>query len=237
MQIADELKAVIDKLTADESVISVSLIGAAADEVPLILHRLNDLDLLVVRKTEEPFTREIQDHDGLPLDISYISLADLERIAQKDNHQWVRILAKSKNVFKRTTEATPFFQRARDIYFDGPDALTVEDINYCRFVLTHIFDDLAARSDNEMEAEFLCGLFLLEALKTYFKINNAWIPRDKKLLKALFQTDLILYELVKCTLKEKKVRKKISSCRDILHYILKPHGGPLERWEHGKYPL
>lgn len=237
MQIAEELKAVIDTLSKDETIISISLIGAAADEVPLILERLHDLDLLVVRNTEDPFTREVRDHEGLPLDISYISLSDLERISQKDNHQWVRILAKSKNIYKRTPEATPFFQRARDIYFDGPDAMTVEDINYCRFVLTHLFDDLMARSENEMEAEFLCGLFMLEALRTYFKINNAWVPRDKKLLKTLFQTDLILYELMKCTLKEKKLRKKINSCRDILHYILKPHGGTLERWERGKYPL
>lgn len=237
MQIAEELKAVIDTLTEDESIISISLIGAAADEEPLILNRLNDLDLLVVRKTEEPFTREVRVHNDLPLDISYVSLSDLERISQKDNHQWVRILAKSKNIYKRTPEATPFFQRTREIYFDGPDALTVEDINYCRFVLTHLFEDLMARSENEMEAEFLSGLFMLEALRTYFKINNAWIPRDKKLLKALFQTDLILYELMKCTLKEKKLRKKINSCRDILHYILKPYGGTLDRWERGKYPL
>ncbi len=237
MQIAEELKAIIDKVTQDESVLSVSLIGAAADEVPLVISRLNDLDLLVVRKTEDPFTREVIDHNGLPLDISYVSLNDLERMSQKDNHQWVRILAKSKNIYKRSTEAAPFFQRARDIYFDGPDALTVEDINYCRFLLTHLYEDLAARADNEMEAEFLSGLFILEALRTYFKINNAWIPRDKKLLKALFQTDLILYELTKSTLKEKKLRKKINSCRDILHYILKPYGGTLERWERGAYPL
>ena len=237
MQIAEELKAIIDKVTQDESVLSVSLIGAAADEVPLVISRLNDLDLLVVRKTEDPFTREVIDHNGLPLDISYVSLNDLERMSQKDNHQWVRILAKSKNIYKSSTEAAPFFQRARDIYFDGPDALTVEDINYCRFLLTHLYEDLAARADNEMEAEFLSGLFILEALRTYFKINNAWIPRDKKLLKALFQTDLILYELTKSTLKEKKLRKKINSCRDILHYILKPYGGTLERWERGAYPL
>lgn len=237
MQIAEELKSVIETLTQDESVISVSLIGAAADEVPLVLNRLKDLDLLVVRKTEEPFTREVVEHEGLPLDISYVSLQDLERISAKDNHQWVRILAKSKNIYKRTAEAAPFFQRARDIYFDGPDALTVEDINYSRFVLTHLFEDMAVRGDNEMEAEFLTGMFMAEALRTYFKINNAWIPRDKKLLKALFQTDLILYELMKCTLKEKKLRKKINLCRDILHYILKPYGGTLERWERGTYPL
>jgi len=145
MQITEELKAVIDTLIQDENVISVSLIGAAADEVPLVLNRLRDLDLLVVRSGEEPFTREVRDHDGLPLDISYVSLNDLERISQKDNHQWVRILAKSKNIYKRNGDATPFFQRARDIYFDGPDALTLEDINHCRFVLTHLFEDLAAR--------------------------------------------------------------------------------------------
>lgn len=237
MQIAEELKNLIALLTQDEAVISISLIGSAADEVPLVLSRLNDLDLLVVKAGADPFTREVREYEKLMLDISYISLQDLECISQKDNHQWVRILAKSKNVYKRNNDASPFFQKVRDIYFDGPDALTVDDINYCRFGLTHLFDDLLARSDNEMEAEFLSGLFMLEALRTYFKINNAWVPRDKKLLKVLFQTDLILYELVKCTLKEKKLKKKINSCRDILHYILKPYGGALEQWERGKYPL
>jgi len=237
MQINEELRAVIDRIAVDDAVISISLIGAAAEEDPLILNRLKDLDLLVVRRGDEPFTREVVDHNGLPMDVSYMSLQDLERIAQKDNHQWVRILAKSKGIYKRTADATPFFQRVRDMYFDGPDALTAEDINYCRFGLTHLFDDLNARADHEMEAEFLAGLFVLEALRTYFKINNAWIPRDKKLLKELFQTDLILYELVKSTLKEKKLKKRIGCCRDILHYILKPYGGPLEHWERGKYPL
>lgn len=237
MQITEELKSVIDTLTQDETVVSVSLIGAAADEVPLVLNRLRDLDLLVVRSGTDPFTREVRDHSGLLLDISYVSLKDLEQISQKDNHQWVRILAKSKNIYKSCGDATPFFQRARDIYFDGPEVMTLEDINHCRFVLTHLFEDLSARGENEMEGEFLAGLFMLEALRTYFKINNAWVPRDKKLLKALFQTDLILYELVKCTLKEKKLKKKINSCRDILHYILKPYGGILVRWEKGVYPL
>lgn len=237
MKISDDLKAIVNMIKEDTSVISISLIGSAADEENLVLSKLKDLDLLVVRNGEDSFCREVKSYDGVVLDISYVSIVDLERMARKENHQWIRLLAKSKKIYKSGDESTPFFKKAKDIYFDGPDCLTPEDINHNRFVLTNLFMDVEAKMDNEVEAEFLLNIFLLEGLKIYFKLNNAWVPRDKKLLKTLFQTDIILYELVKAILKEKKLKKKIAISKDILCYILKPYGGSMENWEKGAYPL
>lgn len=226
----------VAEAAADPEILCVLLVGSAAEETEK-LERQKDVDLLVVRRGEDLFCREVQSRDGLVLDISYLSLKDLEQMVHKDNHHWIRLLARSRSLYKSCPESTAPVQKAKDLYFDGPDALTAEDIRYQRFQLTNVYEDLQHGADHETEAEFLANLFLIEALRVYFRLNGQWVPRDKKLLKTLFETDIILYELMKAALRERKVSRRIHLCQDILQYVLMPFGGAQKHWEKGACPL
>ncbi len=67
----------------------------------------------------------------------------------------------------------------------------------------------------------MANIFVHEVIKIYFKLNNSWVPRDKKLLKIIFEVDIILYELIKASLKEQDLNQKIKICHDILVYVLR----------------
>jgi len=236
MERIPQLEPFIQSVATDASVRFVLLVGSAAEENES-LHRIKDIDLLIVRDGEEPFSREVQSRDGLVLDVSWLTQDDLDKIVRKDNHYWIRMLARSKCLYKRNSEATVLVHKAKDLYFDGPEALSPSDVSYQRFQLTNLFEDVLERADHETEAEFLANLFLVEALRVYFRLNGQWVPRDKKLLKTLFQTDIILYELMKAALRERKVRRRIHLCQDILQYVLMPFGGIQKHWEKGCCPL
>ncbi len=146
-------------------------------------------------------------------------------------------MAKSKKVYKRNNEADEHFNKARQIFFDGPGKLSDEDVNYYRFLLSNRYDDVLKRSDREVEGDFMANIFVHEVIKIYFKLNNSWVPRDKKLLKIIFEVDIILYELIKASLKEQDLNQKIKICHDILVYVLRPYGGKLNTWDKSEFPI
>lgn len=227
----------MDQFKQDEDVIKVALIGSASDIDKKYFHKLADIDCFVVKRGVENFVREVIPHEGFNFNVSYIDIPCFERLIDKDNHHWIRLLAKSKTVFKRNEEADPYFKKVREIFFDGPDKLSEDDVNYYRFLLSNMFDDVKKRREREVEAEFLANIFVHEVLKVYFKLNNSWVPRDKKLLQVVFDVDIILYELIKASLKEQNLDQKIGICSDILAYVLKPYGGKQSIWERSEFPI
>lgn len=237
MDVQNAYHSLLDSFKEDENVIAVSLIGSASDIGEKYFHKLADIDLFVVKKGVTNFMREVIPQEGFSFNVSYIDIPCFERLLDKDNHHWIRLLAKSKKVFKRNEEADPHFQKARRIFFDGPDKLSLDDVNYYRFLLSNMYEDVAKRKGREVESDFLANIFVHELLKVYFKLNNSWVPRDKKLLQIVFDVDIILYELVKASLKEKDLDEKIKICHDILVYVLKPYGGKQCNWERSEFPI
>ena len=59
-------------------------------------------------------------------------------------------------------------------------------------------------------------MYLHKIIKTYYLINDIWLPKDKKLFKSLKEQDIKLYELVINVKNENKYEKIL----EVIKYAL-----------------
>lgn len=230
------LNDVVEELKSDANVLSISLIGSASTR-PDSLDKVSDIDLFVVKEVSSGFEREVRIVSGKEFDISYIDVDDLNKLIIKDNHFWINILSRAKHLFKRNTLIEGYFQLANKIYMNGPTPLSESDIKYIRFKMTKKLEDLEHRMDKSVVFQYLAGVYLPQILASYFKLQNTWVPRDKKMIDLLFDVDLILYELVKGSYKAETSKEHLRLIDDIVIYILKPYGGKLAQLERCHLPI
>lgn len=236
----DALKQALDQYVAqmasDENILSISVIGSAAVCLDT-LERVRDIDLFVVKEVSNGFEREVKMIDGKEFDISYIDVDDLNKLIIKDNHFWLNILSKAKHLYKKNSLIEGYFQLANRMYMNGPNALTDQELTYFRFKMTKQVEDLAARVDKPFHFQYLAGVYMEDMLRAYFRMQNTWIPRDKKMVDFLFNTDLVLYELVKASYMADNTKDHLRLIDDVALYILKPYGGKIAFLERCHLPI
>lgn len=237
MKVAQHLESLIEELKANENVISISLIGTAATVSKDKYDTMNDIDLFVVMQNYGTHEREVRQHEGMSYDITYFDIQDLNKLIVKDNHAWIRILSKAKHVYKKDSIVEAYFALANSIFVSGPNAVQSSEINAYRYQITSGFNDVYKRKDKEIECLFLSSVFLNELLQNYFKLQNTWVPRPKKMLDVLFEDDMILYELVKATLKADNLEDRLRLLDDLVLYILRPYGGKIEEMNRTPFPI
>jgi hypothetical protein len=237
MKVAQHLESLIEELKANENVISVSLIGTAATVSKDKYETMNDIDLFVVMQNYGTHEREVRQHDGMSYDITYFDIQDLNKLIVKNNHSWIRILSKAKHLYKKDSIVEAYFALANRIFVSGPDSVQSSEINAYRYQITSGLNDVFNRKDKEIDCLFLSSVFLNELLQHYFKLQNTWVPRPKKILNVLFEDDMILYELVKATLKAEILEDKLRLLDDLVIYILRPYGGKIEAMNRTPFPI
>lgn len=237
MKVAQHLESLIDTLKENENVMSISLIGAAASVTKDKYDAMNDIDLFVVMKDYGKHEREVKQHHGMTYDISYFDIQDLNKLIVKDNHAWIRILSKAKHLYKRDSVVEAYFALANRIFISGPDAIQSPEIDAYRYQITSGYVDVYNRKDKEVECLFLSAVFLNDLLQQYFKLQSTWVPRPKKMLNVLFDVDMILYELVKATLKSETIEERLRLLDDLVLYILRPYGGKLVQMNRTPFPI
>ncbi len=230
------LNRVVDEIKADEAVLSVSIIGSGARKLDA-LEQVHDIDLFVVKETSGGFEREVKVIDGKEFDISYIDVDDLNKLIIKDNHFWLNILSKARHLYKKNSLIEGYFQLANRLYLNGPTLLSDSEITYMRFKMTKQVEDLQHRLEDAIPFQYLANVYLPEMLRTYFRLQNTWVPRDKRILDYLFNADLVLYELVKATYKATNASEHLRLIDDLVLYILKPYGGKIHHLERCKLPI
>ncbi len=237
MSVAEHLETLIEELKANDNVISISLIGTAGTVTKDKYDTMNDIDLFVVMQNYGIHEREVRQHEGMSYDITYFDILDLNKLIIKDNHAWIRILSKAKHVYKKDNTVDAYFALANQIFISGPDAVQTPEISAYRYQITSGFDDVFKRRDKEVECLFLSAVYLNELLQYYFKLQNTWVPRPKKILNVLFENDMVLYELVKATLKADSLDEKLTLLEDLVLYILRPYGGKIEEMNRTPFPF
>lgn len=236
MSVKENLDLLLEELKSDECVLSISLIGSAAQKMTA-LDQVNDIDLFVVKTGCEGFEREVRVIDGMDFDISYVDVDDMNKIITKNNHFWINVLARAKHVFKRNSLIEGYFLLANKLFVDGPIPLKEQEVQHIRFKLTGKVEDLKKRMSKPTDFQYLLGVYLQDALTSYFRLQNTWVPRDKKIMDLIFDTDLILYELVKASYKATSTQEHLELFDDIVLYILKPYGGKLFSFERARLPI
>lgn len=237
MKVAEKLEALIEELKTNENVISISLIGTAATVTKDKYEQMNDIDLFVVMQNYGTHEREVRQYNGMSYDISYFDIQDLNKLIVKDNHAWIRILSKAKHVYKKDSIVEAYFALANRIFVSGPDMIQSPEIDAYRYQITSGYNDVYKRKDKEIDCLFLSAVYLNELLQNYFKLQNTWVPRPKKMLNVLFDIDMILYELVKATLKAENLEEKLRLLDDLVIYILRPYGGKIEEMNRTPFPI
>lgn len=220
---------IIEDIVEKEQPYGILLVGSLSRMNQLDFKKVRDIDIFVITDKEE-FTRQVETMEGLKFDISYMPMKLLELSIDEQLSSVICVLAKSKILYKtKDNTLKDILEVIKSIYRQGPQKLSKMEIDYERFKLTDSFLTLESRENDSLNFNFLKGIFLKELLTSYFKLNNIWMPPDKRMIK---------------TIKDKKIislidqnDNEIDNINKLLIYILEPFGGKLEFWEKNDFPF
>jgi len=224
----------IKKLLEGQAVRAVSLVGSAA--VSNNLSSCRDIDIFVILSDGEALEREVVERYSVNWDITYLPM---ELLKQGIKEKWpflIHSLCKHKPIIE-DIEVQSLLAQIYTYYLQGPGVLTDEEIKYIRFKLAQEYEDLLKRKKDYLNAQFLSQNLFREILISYFRLNNYWVPRDKKMLTEIKVKNQNLYDLCKHFLEEKNMEKTLIYLEDMIKYVLNPFGGSLTYWPKGKFPL
>ncbi len=221
---------VVASLKEDSTVDAVSIIGSGAAHYKE-LDKVVDIDLLILLNTPGHESREVKYISGKEYDFTYLSTDLLRKALDENSHIWLNLLSHAKHVYKRNDGIEELLKSANRIYMDGPQKISEQRIAYIRFTLTKKLEDLSYRKDKTVTFQYLAGVFLKYLTEAYFRLQNTWVPRDKSMMKVVFERDMLLFELIKAAFKAEDSETHYKIISDIVDYVLKPYGGKLTTLE------
>lgn len=147
---------------------------------------ISDIDLVVLYSELPQARRESFLLEGIPVETFVHDAATLRWFLREDIRSGrpalLRMLADSQIIGTEPQMATPWQAEAQSLLHQGPDALSVEQLNRLRYQITDKIDDLrGAKTASELLAigtslyEPLAGLMLRG--RGSWAANGKWIPR------------------------------------------------------------
>lgn len=227
----------VEEIIKSEKVLSILLIGAGSKIEEKSFNTLNDIDIFVITDANYDFQREIIEVEGVLFDISYMSIDSLEKGIDDELPFLIGTLQSYKILYSVLEELEDLLYRTKYIYIKGPQKLKSEEVDYIRFKLYQDYGDLYARKADVQNALFLMNNLFRSTLISYFKLKNAWVPKDKKILNFIQNFDKILYNLCMDFTKEEDLNQKLIKLDEIITHVLKPYGGTIKFWKRGRFPL
>lgn len=228
---------ITEKLREESSVIAVLLIGKTARVKDKNFDQLNDVDILAVYDSNRAFEREIQDIDGVPFDISYISIFDLITQIEGRSLIWVNMMMGAQVYFSKNELIFGIIDRVKDIYLNGTNKLTEEDISFIRFNLSQKIVDIQNRKKDVILSGYLMQRLFNLALDDYYAINALWPPHPKNTFENLEVVDEVLCKLAKDFVYECTSKRQLEILTQLVDHILTPYGGRLTTWKKGHYNI
>lgn len=227
---------VVEEIIEKEKPYGILLVGSLSRQDDLDFECVRDIDLFVITDKRE-FFREVRKIDGLEFDISFLPTELLDQAIEEELASLISVLAKSKILYKSQKNTLKNYLKViKSIYEEGPQKNKILDEEYERFKLTQQYLTLESRLDDSLNFKFLSSLFLKDLLYSYFRLNNIWMPPDKRMLKSI--SDKKLLNLIEEHLSDNQGNVDVlGEMGRILDYILKPFGGRLDFWEKNRFPF
>jgi len=193
----------------------------------------NDLDLFVFSDDIKEYTREVIKENDCHYDISYISIPILK---QGIKEKWPFLVNSLKSYQVLYHKDNQVLDLLKVINCLKPEKLNQEDINYYRFFIN---EELEALNRRLMQPEscFLCYSLFKETLIIFYKLNQLFIPKAKKIIAGISKIDDKLAEMCYDFILENIIERKMAILNQIIDYVFKPFGGRLTEWKKGKFPL
>ena len=228
---------VVENIKEQSNVSAVLLIGKTGSTIESEFNNLSDVDLLVVYDSNIVFERQVEEIDGVPFDISYISIYDLITQIEAKSPLWINITIGSKIYYSKNELIFGIIDRVKDIYFSGTAKLKEEDIHFIRFSLTQKYADVSKRMKDVILSSYLMLKLFDRVIEDYYKLNSIWYPREKYLFDDLEATDKELCRLSKDFIYECTAKRKLILLKEILERVLEPFGGLSHTWAKGPYEI
>lgn len=228
---------IIEGLKEDPSLAAILLIGKTARVEEDDFNHLNDVDLLAVYEVNRVFERQVELIDGVPFDISYISIFDLITQVEDRSNIWVSIMMGAKIYYAKNELIFGIIDRVKDIYLNGTTLMKTEDIDFIRFTLTQKVKDIENRMKDVVLSGYLMQRLFNQVLEDYYTLNALWPPHPKNAFENLEVINADLCKLAKDFVYECTAKRQLLIIKEIVESVLEPFGGPLSEWKKGHYRI
>jgi hypothetical protein len=230
----------VDELKHDMSNVAIFLVGKAVAVSEDEYHKLSDVDLVVVRLAESPFERQIEDVNGLSMDISYISLGDLKTQIVLENHVWLEVAAKGSVIHVQewfSGALVDIREDASSIISRGPKRPDSNEIAFLRYTAGQSLVDLGKRSEGDIEFEYLAWNLIEDLIRISFRLGAIWPVKPKKQLMNVERHDPELHAIIGGFTRSSEKRVKLELLQKMARHVLEPVGGTTLTFAKGIYPL
>ena len=187
---------VIEDLMKNKNVKSIIHVGSSKNKINKENSEVNDIDLFIIVENQDVNQiRKVEKINNIEFDFNYISIKGSYNFIESKTYFFLEI--KDGNIlYDEDNIGEKILELCEEKYKEGPDKISLKDKH---FQVEQLMSDISRLKNKEeyeeFEYEFLIYMYLKKIIKTYYVINDIWIPKDKKLLKSLKTQNLKLYEL------------------------------------------
>lgn len=232
------LQRIIGNIVEKEDPYGILLVGSLSRMKVLEVEKARDIDLFIITKGED-FQRQVENIEGLEFDISYLPIGLLKKSIEERLSSIICVLSKSKILYKsKNNTLNSSLKMIESIYEEGPQKLTIKDIDYQRFKLTQSYLTLKSRRKDRLNFNFLKGAFISELVTCYFLLNNIWMPPNKRMLKSIEDEKLrnVLEEYLDDN-NSGGLENELKTLNHLVELVLGNFGGKLDFWEKDIFPF
>ncbi|MGL6104777.1 hypothetical protein [Romboutsia sp.] len=189
----------INNIIKDNKVTEVFLVGSSKNKE--LTHNkldINDIDIFVFRAYGEKQERIIKTVNKIDFDINYFSTNGVDSFIKNKEYFFLKEMKDPKIIYDKNNKAQNIIDLCKKKYIEGPKKLSSEEKEGLKLEIFSKIESLQYKVKySQFEFTFLTNICLKDIIIVYFRVNNKWIPKDKKLLKTLENEDKYLFELIK----------------------------------------
>lgn len=204
------------RLKENKNNIAILVVGSASDLN--FDKKINDIDLFIIIKEGEKQIREIKYIDDIEFDINYFPISLAKNLIESKEQFFIESMSSANLIYDNDKIGENYLKEAKIKYENGPQALDMQEIINLRFILLDNVKRVRNLEDKDWrEVEFLSSLYLRDVVRSYFSVNNKWIPKDKNLFKILKEDNIELYEMSQ----KLYINYNPNILEDMINYIFK----------------
>ena len=199
---------VIKNLKKNKNIKSIIHVGSRKKKITKKNWKVNDIDLFIIVENQNiDQIRKIETINNVEFDFNYISIEGSYRFIENKTYFFLEI--KDGNIlYDKNNIGRGILSLCEEKYKEGPNKIPLKDK---KFKINQLISDISRLKNkyeyDEFEYDFLIYMYLSKIIKTYYLVNDLWIPKDKKLIKSLKNQDIKLYKLVSNVKNDNKYEK------------------------------
>ncbi|KPU27030.1 hypothetical protein TR13x_07230 [Caloranaerobacter sp. TR13] len=215
MNALDVVKYQIKEIRKSTNVNSIILVGSMRNlEFDI---KSSDIDIFVITEEGNRQIRKILEVSGIEFDLNFFPKKTSEELIKKREQFFIECLKDGNLVYDKDGFGDYIIKESIKEYNKGPKRIEHYEINNCIIKINDYFKKLKKLQNGpKYEFHFLSNLCLKEMIKLYYKLNNMWIPKDKKLLKSLRDFNNDLFSIVVDFYNEYDINK----LKEVFDYII-----------------